>query len=62
MKRMGVPETSHDAPPSTLPGAPLDAERAEAANPPAVPAKFWKGVAFGLCLTFAIAYCVYRLL
>lgn len=62
MKRVGVPETSQDAP-SALPSAPLDAEHSRgSADPPAVPAKFWKGVAFGLCLTFAIVYGVYRLL
>ena len=62
MKRTGVPEKSQDAP-SALPSAPLDAEHAgRPADPPAVPAKFWKGVAVGLGLTFAIVYGAYRLL
>ncbi len=62
MKRMGVPEKSRGAP-SALPGAPLDADHARRpADPPAVPVKFWKGVAVGLCLTLAIVYGVYRLL
>ena len=62
MKRVGVPEKPQDASPSALPGAPRNGEHANPASPPAVPAKFWKGVAFGLCLTFAIVYAVYRLL
>jgi hypothetical protein len=62
MKRTGVPEESHDAA-SALPGASLEADHARRpADPPAVPVKFWKGVAFGLFLTFAIVYGAYRLL
>ena len=62
MKRVGVPEKPQDASPRALPVAPLKGEHARPAHPPTVPAKFWKGVAFGLGLTFAIVYAVYRLL
>ena len=62
MKRVGVPESTQDAA-SRVPGAPPHPEHARRpAHPPVVPARFWKGVVFGLCLTFAIAYGVYRLL
>jgi|EndMetStandDraft_4_1072995.scaffolds.fasta_scaffold996219_2 hypothetical protein len=62
MKRVGVPESTQDAA-SRLPGAPPNPEHATPpAHPPAVPARFWKGVVVGLGLTFAIAYGVYRLL
>ena len=36
--------------------------RAARANPPAVPARLWKGVAICLCLTAAIAYGVITIL
>ena len=36
--------------------------RAAPAYPPAVPPRFWKGVALGLCLTAAIAHGVLALL
>jgi len=62
MKRIGVPEKSQDAP-SALRSPHVDANHARRpADPPAVPAKFWKGVAVGLGLTFAIVYGAYRLL